>query len=302
LVAYQSLVDPQILCRKRPAASIRSAAASGPVLASAGAMNVKWILPLLLVLSAGCAPALVPAAARAPGHPGFDTWRYPGDDLMRAWYGTSPYQWVGYYLQSPCHRSDSWMGRRETLSRMGWGIALLYVGQQVFEGQTPAEITQTTVCSPLLLTEERGRMDGRDAVAKAQQEGFPTGSLIYLDVERMERIPPAMVEYFEGWLRTVLADGRFTPAVYAHRINAAGLYAIAQRIFLEAGRTDSVSFWVAGGTGFSLDLPPQAVGLPFAQIWQGVLDTNRTWAGRTVNIDENVATRRSPSDPPSPIR
>jgi hypothetical protein len=176
---------------------------------------------------------------------------------------------------------------------------VLYVGQQLFEGQTPAEITESTLCSPLLLTADRGRIDGRDAIAKTQQEGFPTGSLIYLDVERMERIPPAMIEYVEAWLRTVLADGRYTPAVYSHRINASALYSIAQRIFLEAGRMESVSFWVAGGSGFSLDLPPQAVGLPFAQIWQGVLDTNRTWAGRTLNIDENVATRRSPSDPPA---
>jgi hypothetical protein len=260
-------------------------------------MKLRSILPVALLLGAACAPIAALPEARAPSYPGFDTWRYPGDDVMSAWRGASPYQWVGYYLESPCHRSASWMGRRETLGRMGWGIALLYVGQQTFDGQQPAEITESTVCSSLLLTTERGRLDGADAANKAAREGFPRGSIVYLDVERMERIPPGMVDYFQAWLRTVLADGRYTPGVYAHRANAAALYALAQRVFLDAGRTENVSFWVAGGQGFALDRPPQAVGLPFAEIWQGVLDTDRTWAGRRLNIDENVATRRSPSDP-----
>jgi len=255
-----------------------------------------WLL-LVLVTTAGCAPVLTLPTPRTASFPGFDAWRYPGDDLMAAWYGTSPYQWVGYYLESPCHRSASWMGRRQTLNGIGWGIAVIYVGQQLFEGEVPAEITETTLCSPLLLTAQQGRIDGEDAIAKALREGFPFGSLIYLDVERMERIPPSMIEYFQSWIATVQADGRFVPAVYSHRSNAAALYAMAQRVAIDAGRTESVSFWVAGGSGFSLDLPPQAVGLPFADIWQGVLDTNRTWAGRTLNVDENVANRRSPSDP-----
>src|SRR5688500_6598956 len=56
-------------------------------------------------------------------HLGFDTYAYPGDDEMRAWQtATKPYKWVGYYLSAPCHRDASFMGKRETLSSMGWGM------------------------------------------------------------------------------------------------------------------------------------------------------------------------------------
>ena len=68
-------------------------------------------------------------------HPGFDTSIYPGDAAMTAWLKpNSPYEWVGYYLQAPCHRDPSWMGRRSTLTTLGWGLAVLYVGQQTFDG------------------------------------------------------------------------------------------------------------------------------------------------------------------------
>src|SRR5437773_3453407 len=63
-------------------------------------------------------------------HPGFDTSIYPGDAAMGAWLKpASPYEWVGYYLQAPCHRDPSWMGKRAALTSMGWGLAVLFVGQ-----------------------------------------------------------------------------------------------------------------------------------------------------------------------------
>src|SRR4051812_47063956 len=58
---------------------------------------------------------------------GFDTHTYPGDDKMRAWRNApnAPYKWVGYYLpDTPCHNDKSWSGRRETLVKMGWGLAV----------------------------------------------------------------------------------------------------------------------------------------------------------------------------------
>src|SRR6476661_6989849 len=75
-----------------------------------------------------------------PGpHLGFDTFAYPGDDAMRAWLtADKPYRWVGYYLSAPCHNDDSWEGKRDTLSSMGWGMAVIYVGQQTW-GKTPGQ-------------------------------------------------------------------------------------------------------------------------------------------------------------------
>jgi hypothetical protein len=47
-----------------------------------------------------------------------------------------PYSWAGYYLKSPCHQDDGWMGKRETLTDIGYGLAVLYVGQQTW-GRRP---------------------------------------------------------------------------------------------------------------------------------------------------------------------
>ena len=72
-------------------------------------------------------------------HLGFDTFAYPGDDAMHAWVtADKPYTWVGYYLSAPCHSDSSWEGKRETLSSMGWGMAVIYVGQQTW-GKTPRQ-------------------------------------------------------------------------------------------------------------------------------------------------------------------
>src|SRR6185436_13985692 len=86
----------------------------------------------------GPAPGPVPRPAPAPAagpnaagaFAGFDTGLYPGDDALRAWRQSSPYLWVGYYLPAPCHRDASWSGKRERLIAMGWGTAVIYLGQQ----------------------------------------------------------------------------------------------------------------------------------------------------------------------------
>ena len=250
----------------------------------------------LLVL-AGCAGSRPQPAERA-GHPGFDLWRYPGDDAMQAWRDASPYEWVGIYLPAPCHRDSSWVGTRDRIERMGWGTAVLYVGQQVFEGTPDADPEDGPIlCSRTLLTEAQGRTDARDAIARTAAEGFPPGSTIFLDIERADRLPATMRDYFRAWQAEVLADGRYVPGTYAHRLNAVELFAAALAVFREAGRTDAPAFWVAGGSGFSLGAAPREVGFGFATVWQGVLDTDRTWGGVTLNVDENVAVRPSPSAP-----
>ena len=71
-------------------------------------------------------------------YPGFDTNLYPGDDAMRAWRDHAGYHWVGYYLLAPCHKDGSWQGKRDMLESMGWGVAVVYVGQQTWGRPIPA--------------------------------------------------------------------------------------------------------------------------------------------------------------------
>ena len=260
-------------------------------------------LPVLgLLLLAGCVgPASTPAP-RQPVYPGFDTSLYPGDDTARRWRAESPYQWIGYYLPAPCHRETSWAGTRERLTGMGWGIAILYVGQQAFEGSAAPDPTTGTpiICSRTLLTAEQGRRDARDAADQAGREGFARGSIVYQDIENMRVIPDSMRAYYSAWQREMLADGRYLPGTYAHQLNAVALLPLAEEAYRAVGRTETPPFWVAGGSDFSLDRPAWSIGLPFVRIWQGALDVDRSWGGRTLRIDENVATSASPTSPSNP--
>lgn len=269
-------------------------------------------------------------------HLGFDTYAYPGDDEMRAWQTASkPYKWVGYYLSAPCHKDDSFMGKRETLSRMGWGMAVIYVGQQTW-GRTPGQKVTVTryvkkrvrqvktrngrrvvsyvtrrvpvrvkvmpraargsSCSTQLVSAARGRADANDAIAKTAAEGFARGTVIFLDIERMDRVPRAMRDYYKAWTARVVEDGRFRPAYYTHSFNANTIYRDVKQILAGAGISDDPPFWIASVRGFSEDKHPAEVGHSFAKVWQGVLDIVETHNGVRLPIDINVAQLPSPSE------
>ncbi len=284
---------------------------------------------MMVVMSVACTDhgmvvGPVPAPRESTNYPGFDTSIYPGDASMAAWRKPgSPYGWVGYYLAAPCHRDPSWMGRRATLMQMGWGLAVLYVGQQTFEGlafrdvtperssvvrpsaragimtpPTVAEIESGVVtCSRTLLTTEQGTTDAIDAVTKTASEGFPNGTVIYLDIEPMQSIPASMDSYYRAWVQQVLAGGRFRPGIYVSKSNAQAIYEGVARAYADMHATGSAVFWVSSTSGFSLDKSPEDVGVAFAQVWQGMLDVAQTWNGVGINIDVDVAAMPSPSSP-----
>jgi hypothetical protein len=318
--------------------------------------KIDWrlILALLtaaLVVSTGTpvtAPSIASAVATASAniardladtgpHLGFDTFAYPGDDAMHAWLtADKPYRWVGYYLSAPCHNDDSWEGKRDTLSDMGWGMAVIYVGQQTW-GRTPGQkvavtryvtrrVKQTvrlksgkrvtkyvnkrvpvkvlvspraspgSSCSSQLVSAARGVRDARDAIAKTATEGFAKGTTIFLDIERMDNVPKAMRDYYKAWTQAVLEDGRFRPGYYAHSYNANLIYADVKRVLAADGVKTDPPFWIASTQGFATDKSPSDVGHSFAQVWQGILDVVETHNGVRLPIDVNVAQLPSPSE------
>lgn len=236
---------------------------------------------------------------------GFDTHTYPGDAVMRTWKKTpgSPYTWVGYYLPSPCHADKSWVGKRETLKEMGWGIAIVYVGQQTW-GKTPKQLSASALaalrkrsdCAANLVTASQGTLEADDAIARAKAEGFPRGDVVFLDIERMENIPPAMRDYYRAWAARMLATGAYRPGVYTHEHNAPQVYADLKQVFVAAGDTETPRMWVAGGKGFDEGKAPQDVGYTFAGMWQGVIDVARSVANVKLPVDLNVASWMSPSE------
>src|SRR5438105_10807916 len=293
------------------------------------ASQVAAVLAALAIAACTESPTEIPNPSRGNNHPGFDTSLYPGDAAMTAWlWPSSPYEWVGYYLQAPCHRDPTWMGKRSTLTSMGWGLAVLFVGQQTFDGvpdvqlppsfnrvipaddsppraregvvtpPTPAEVQSGAVtCSRTLLTTEQGTTDASDAVTKTASEGFPGGSVIYLDIEHMDWVPASRSAYYRAWVQQVLADGRFRPGIYVHKANAAAIYAGVNRAYADMNATGSAVFWLTTSVGFSIDRNPQDVGFSWASIWQGMYDVTQTWNGAGITIHVDGATTSSPSSP-----
>lgn len=228
---------------------------------------------------------------------GFDTSHYPGEGAMQTWREHARYDWVGYYLQAPCHKDASWSGKRDTLEAMGWGMAVVYVGQQTW-GKTPRATGRTprgTTCAANLVSSAQGRLDADDAIARTMAEGFPSGTAIFLDLEHMNSVPNAMREYYLAWTERLLDDGRYRPAYYAHNANAQTIYADVRGLLDRRGIETDPPFWIAGGSNFGRDRDPQEVGHQFADVWQGVIDTWEKHATVRLPIDVNVAAVPSPS-------
>jgi hypothetical protein len=239
-------------------------------------------------------------------HLGFDTNLYPGDDTMRAWKNAkdAPYSWVGYYLPAPCHKNASWSGKRQTLRDMGWGIAVVYVGQQTWS-RTPRNLSAAavaqlqkrgTTCSADFVNARQGAAEGNDAIARTEAEGFPRGTIVFLDVERMETVPAAMREYYRAWVARLIEDGRYRPGIYAHKHNASLIYDDIKPIYVAAGITEEPRFWIASARDFDPSKAPTDVGHEFAGVWQGVIDVMRSVADVPLPIDINISAWPSPSE------
>jgi hypothetical protein len=236
---------------------------------------------------------------------GFDTHTYPGTVVMQTWKSTpgAPYSWVGFYLPSPCHANASWSGKRDTLQQMGWGLAVVYVGQQTW-GKTPRSLSQKALdairkrsdCSSDLVTADEGVRNADDAVARATREGFQRGTINFLDLELMEKIPPAMRDYYRAWVARMLASDVYQPGIYTHEHNAEAIFADVLDTFKAAGDTTTPRFWIAGGKGFDEGRAPQDVGFAFAGVWQGVIDVARSVADLKLPVDVSVAAWKSPSE------
>ncbi|MFL5561909.1 MAG: glycoside hydrolase domain-containing protein [Gemmatimonadaceae bacterium] len=270
-------------------------------------------LPIAVAACADSSAILAPLPDDGAPYRGFDTSIYPGDAAMRAWRApASPYAWTGYYLPAPCHSNTSWSGKRSFLQSMGWGTAVLYVGQQAWEGvatspslasaaeqgaepSAASRVQQSATCSRTMLSGAQGTIEGSDAAAKAANEGFAAGTVIFLDIEYVSTVTQAMRDYYRSWVAQVIADGRYLPGIYCSKSNAATIYADVHDEFMLRRPTATPQFWIAGQSGFTVDRKPTDVGFAFANVWQGKLDTDERWNGVTLHIDVNVADSPSPS-------
>jgi peptidoglycan hydrolase-like protein with peptidoglycan-binding domain len=210
---------------------------------------------------------------------GFDTAVYPGDAKMTAWISASPYKFVGYYLPSPFHSDASFIGKRATLSAMGWGFMIVYVGRQA-------------TSNPENLTRDRGVAEGSDAVQKTGDEGFDPNTVIFLDVEPMDVVLPGIKEYLKGWISQLIVSP-FAPGIYCHIKNAKELQATE---YPAGSSRPKPLFWVSGSGAFDpASSAPPGSGISFASVWQGQFNRTETHGGESLQIDVNVADSANPS-------
>jgi hypothetical protein len=247
-----------------------------------------------------CAVSQAGTMTGARGVPGFDTRDYPGDAVMQQWHDRSPYRWVGYYLPAPCYTGTTWSGRRTALREMGWGFAVLYVGEQDWRAMRLVQGDSTVAvenprCASANLTSEQGAAHAAAAAAAALADGFPQNTIIFLDVERVERVSPELTAYVRSFTAALLDGGQYVPGLYVHDVNTEQLYAIAEQEFVRRQRTDRPSLWVATSSGFDLRSTPAQSGYAVATVWQGRFNVRESWGGASLNIDANVADTDDPS-------
>lgn len=189
------------------------------------------------------------------GFPGFDSSVYPGLPAM-SWLRTNTnLQWCGFYLgPAPSHGNSSWMSHRLDLVQQDWGLAPLYVGQQVVGPGSK------------LSSHAQGVTDGNDAIALMQAAGFPNGSFVYIDLENGPPLQAVQGPYLTAWVTTVAAGG-FGPGIYCSHGLAFVVHTLCPAARIWAFNVPTVSVHAIPGVNFP-DSHPSGSGFTGAFIWQ----------------------------------
>jgi hypothetical protein len=196
---------------------------------------------------------------------GFDANEYPGDaalaSLRRA------FAFSGYWLNIPPGAdANEWVGKRSALLKNGFGFLVLFNGQTISQLKTRGSAA------------EAGKVEGQSAVALAQQEGFHSGTVIFLDQEGGGRMTDEQNAYIFAWFDAVIAGG-FHAGIYCSGMPAkegrGQTILTADDIRAHAGAR-KILFFVyndacppsPGCVYPKSPPPPSASGVPYASVWQ----------------------------------
>jgi hypothetical protein len=196
---------------------------------------------------------------------GFDRNDYPGDAVLGTLRKT--FAFSGYWLNAPPGAaSNSWRGKREIVNSNGFGFLVL------FNGRLDREIKPRSNASGL------GASDAAAAVDAARKEGFPTGTVIFLDQEEGGRMLPEQRSYAYAWVDGVNSAG-YRAGIYCSGIpvkEAGGTVVITAKDLRDNAAGRKIEFFVYNdacppSTGCVFPgspPPPSQSGIPFAAIWQ----------------------------------
>ena len=243
---------------------------------------------------------------------GFDANDYPGDDalpLLRKTFSFTSF-WLG---PAPGEKRTTWLGKRALLESHGFGFLVLYNGRDSHKLKSLPDARQ------------KGGLDAQTAASLARKEGFPSGTVIFLDIEEGGRLPESYHEYVRAWFDE-LTRIRFHAGAYCSAVpvdEGQGNTITTVRDLQDHLGGRKLVFWVfndvcppSPGCVFS-NIPPIAQSGSSADVWQYAQSPRRK--ERTANcsasyaadgncyapgdtahkwfIDANVATTANPSAP-----
>jgi len=202
------------------------------------------------------------AGAQSASYLGFDRNEYPGDNSLAALRQT--FDFTGYWLNNPPgNNANTWTGKRTELKAAGFGFLVLFNGRLYNELRRNAGAL--------------GQSDGRAAAAAAQREGFPSRTIVFLDIEQGGRMLPEQKAYIYAWVDAVTAAG-FRAGVYCSGIPAkeGKLSVVTANDIRENAGGRQIAFFVTDdvcppspGCAFPRrPLSPGDSGISFAEVWQ----------------------------------
>ncbi len=128
---------------------------------------------------------------------GFDANEYPGDALLPAL--RKQFSFVGYWLTNPPGaNTNPWVGKRDVLLRSGFGFLVVANGRLDKEILKSQKLGKTASAF--------ARRDASAAIAAAVREGFPPGTILFLDQEEGGCMLPEQAEYLLAWTEAVSAS------------------------------------------------------------------------------------------------
>jgi Domain of unknown function (DUF1906) len=211
-------------------------------------------------------PPPTPSAPPPHSYVGFDLNEYPGDaalPILRKSFSFSSY-WLG---PAPGEKqsTSTWAGKRATMKAQGFGFIVLFNGRETKNLKNAEDARQ------------KGILDSHTAAKSAEREGFPKGTIIFLDIEEGGRLPAPYHAYLLKWQQSLYQSG-YRPGVYcsAMPVNEGHGVTITTAQDIKAHMANhELAFWVfndacppSPGCAFQPNLPPTQSGFSSASVWQ----------------------------------
>jgi len=207
----------------------------------------------------------VPRAVPQKAYLGFDRDFYPGDAAFPTLRKT--FAFTSYWLNSPPgEKTTTWIGKRDFLRNSGFGFLVLFRGRESGEFKKYPDGLA------------KGSLDARAAAAAAKKEGFPAGTIIFLDIEEGGRLSATYHAYLHAWFDDLVRAG-YRAGVYCSGMPAkesGGITILtADDIRANAGQR-KYEFFVyndacppSPGCSFPSEAPSVASsGVAYAEAWQ----------------------------------